>query len=102
MEQREKGSVPVVLLLDISSSVKGEAFSQMKEAFVSLIQGYANQPLVTHSIAVITFGKDVNIVQNFSDDYNTILHLLDDTVCEGPSQLGKALEVAINVFNTSN
>lgn len=39
MEQREKGSVPVVLLLDISNSVKGEAFSQMKEAFVSLIQG---------------------------------------------------------------
>ncbi|XP_052701637.1 uncharacterized protein LOC128178481 isoform X6 [Crassostrea angulata] len=100
MEQREKGSVPVVLLLDISNSVKGEAFSQMKEAFVSLIQGYANQPLVTHIIAVITFGRDVNIVQNFSDDYNTILHLLDDTVCEGPSQLGKALEVAINVFNT--
>ncbi|XP_052701633.1 uncharacterized protein LOC128178481 isoform X2 [Crassostrea angulata] len=85
MEQREKGSVPVVLLLDISNSVKGEAFSQMKEAFVSLIQGYANQPLVTHIIAVITFGRDVNIVQNFSDDYNTILHLLgENTGLIGP------------------
>lgn len=32
----------------------------------------------------------------------TVLPISDDTVCEGPSQLGKALEVAINVFNTSN
>ncbi|XP_065943342.1 uncharacterized protein [Magallana gigas] len=98
MEQRKYGSVPVVLLLDISNIVKGEAFSQMKEAFVSLIKGYANQPLVTHKVAVITFGREVNIVQNFSEDYNTILHLLDDTVCEGPSQFGKALELAMDVL----
>lgn len=39
MELRKNGFTPVVLLLDISNSVKGEAFSQMKEAFVSLIQG---------------------------------------------------------------
>eukprot|EP00105_Crassostrea_gigas_P045427 XP_019929575.1 PREDICTED: uncharacterized protein LOC105344991 [Crassostrea gigas] len=98
MEQRKYGSVPVVLLLDISNIVKGEAFSQMKEAFVSLIMGYANQPLVTHKVAVISFGREVNIVQNFSEDYNTILHLLDDTVCEGPSQFGKALELALDVL----
>ncbi|XP_052701639.1 uncharacterized protein LOC128178484 [Crassostrea angulata] len=98
MTQRKYGSVPVVLLLDISNIVKGEAFSQMKEAFVSLIKGYANQPLVTHKVAVITFGREVNIVQNFSEDYNTILHLLDDTVCEGPSLFGKALELAVDVL----
>lgn len=42
----------------------------------SYLLGYADQPVVNHRVAVITFGREVKIVQNFSNDYNAILHLL--------------------------
>lgn len=38
MERQIKG-VPVVFLLDTSKSMRGEGFAQMKEAFLSMIQG---------------------------------------------------------------
>lgn len=53
MEQRKYGSVPVVLLLDISNIVKGEAFSQMKEAFVSLIKGKSNVIICSCTVFII-------------------------------------------------
>lgn len=31
--------VPIVFVLDTSSSMRGEGFAQMKKAFVSIIQG---------------------------------------------------------------
>ncbi|XP_052696521.1 uncharacterized protein LOC128175139 isoform X1 [Crassostrea angulata] len=100
--ERRNNDVPVVFLLDTSSSVKGEGIAQIKEAFRSIIKGYADQPVVNHRVAVITFGREVKIVQNFSNDYNAILHLLDDIECEGPSPLGKALILAANDLFTGN
>lgn len=56
MEQRKYGSVPVVLLLDISKNiVKGEAFSQMKEAFVSLIKGKSNVIICSCTVFIIQY-----------------------------------------------
>lgn len=99
MERPIKG-VPVVFLLDTSRSMRGEGFAQMKEAFLSMIQGYANQSNVDHSVAVIGFGKETKIIQLYSNDFKSILHLLDDIVCEGPSQLRKAIELAVEVLFT--
>lgn len=55
MEQRKYGTVPVVLLLDISNIVKGEAFSQMKEAFVSLIKGKSNVIICSCTVFIIQY-----------------------------------------------
>nr|XP_034324483.1 uncharacterized protein LOC105344997 [Crassostrea gigas] len=99
MEGPIKG-VPIIFLLDTSRSMRGEGFAQMKEAFLSMIQGYANQSNVDHSVAVIGFGKETKILQLYSNDFKSILHLLDDIVCEGPSQLRKAMELAIEVLFT--
>lgn len=76
MELRKNGFTPVVLLLDISNSVKGEAFSQMKEAFVSLIQGnviffmYGIHNIsilefkIHHNLLSLVFFSDVNAYKN--------------------------------------
>lgn len=95
---RGQKRVPVVFVLDTSNSMRGEGFAQMKKAFVSIIQEYSNQPIVDHFVAVISFGTEIKVLQHYSNDYKAILHILDDILCKGPSQLGKALQLALSVF----
>lgn len=54
MEGPIKG-VPVIFLLDTSRSMRGEGFAQMKEAFLSMIQGqHLCLLIVCNDIIVIT------------------------------------------------
>nr|XP_022335016.1 uncharacterized protein LOC111131672 [Crassostrea virginica] len=96
---QRRGQGPCILfMLDTSSSMKGEGFVQMKEAFVAMIQGYANHPLQDHDVGVICFGRETEKIHYFSNDYDKILHLLDETVCAGPSPLMRALEFSIHIL----
>lgn len=40
--------------------------------------GYSDQPSVDHCVAVMSFGREIKVLQNFSNDYNTILHILGE------------------------
>lgn len=93
MERRIHGA-PVVFVLDTSNSMRGEGFVQMKKAFLSIIRGYSGQPSVDHCVAVISFGREIKVLQSFSNDYTATLHILDDIQCEGPSSFKEALEAA--------
>ncbi|XP_011451253.3 uncharacterized protein [Magallana gigas] len=86
--------VSVAFLLDTSSSMIGEGFEQMKKVFLSIIQEYSDEPSIDHCVAVISFGKEVQVLQKYSNDYSNMLHILDDIECEGPSSLKQALMAA--------
>lgn len=58
--------------------------------------GYSDQPSVDHCVAVIGFGRGINVLQNFSNDYNTILHIL------GENCFKKMYGLSINKYITSN
>lgn len=46
--------------------------------FINIIHilEYLNQPKVDHFVAVVSFGKDVKVLQHYSNDYKAILHIL--------------------------
>lgn len=87
--------VSVVFLLDTSSSMIGEGFAQMKKVFRSIIQGYSDDPSLDHCVAVISFGREIKVLQKYSNDYSKMLHILDDIVCEGPSSFKGALSASL-------
>ncbi len=58
---------PCVLLLDVSKSMRGEAIDSLNEGLVAFRNELIKDPLATRrvEIAMVTFGRDVKVMQNF-------------------------------------
>uniref|UniRef100_K1R088 Uncharacterized protein n=1 Tax=Magallana gigas TaxID=29159 RepID=K1R088_MAGGI len=63
---------------------------------------YSDEPSIDHCVAVISFGKEVQVLQKYSNDYSNMLHILDDIECEGPSSLKQALMAAYPFLRSGN
>eukprot|EP00105_Crassostrea_gigas_P045883 XP_019930031.1 PREDICTED: uncharacterized protein LOC105346155 [Crassostrea gigas] len=76
-----------VFILDTSSSLGKEGFTQMKEAFTSIIDEYAKHTDIDENVAVIVCGRETKLQRHFSNHYEDIKHCLDDIEFGGPSPL---------------
>ncbi|MBF0516032.1 MAG: VWA domain-containing protein [Nitrospirae bacterium] len=86
--------VGYVFLVDISKSLKPKQFEQMREAISGLIGNMARKDMA----AIITFGKDVKVVCDYTADKNELktkinaLRLVDDL-----TQLHRGLTKAVEL-----
>ncbi|XP_061168832.1 uncharacterized protein LOC133178086 [Saccostrea echinata] len=84
-----------LVILDTSESMNGKGFFEMKEAFLSIIEGYAVHPMLNEDVAVIQFGKDVKYLHYFSNDCDSLKTELDDVSCSGPSPMIEGFLLAV-------
>ncbi|XP_065943600.1 uncharacterized protein [Magallana gigas] len=87
-----------VFILDTSSSLGEEGFTQMKEAFISIINEYAKHPEIDENVAVIVCGRETKFIRYFSNHYEDIKHCLDDLNFGGPSNLTAAFYLSTGCF----
>jgi len=71
-EQTNEG-VAYVLLVDISKSLKSEQFAHMRTALKDWIQALTDKDRV----AIVTFGKEVKLIRNFTDDKESLQKTVD-------------------------
>ncbi|KAK3606234.1 hypothetical protein CHS0354_037908 [Potamilus streckersoni] len=88
-------SIDTVLCIDISSSMKGEAWGQAMDFAKNFVRGIkANPPInvgVQEKIALVTFGHMTKIHKHLTTDYDGILRLIDHLYPDGPSPMGPGL-----------
>lgn len=53
--------------------------------------GYSDEPSIDHCVAVISFGKEVQVLQKYSNDYSNMLHILGEKFC-------KMYGLSINIY----
>ncbi|KAL3866311.1 hypothetical protein ACJMK2_043618, partial [Sinanodonta woodiana] len=84
-------SIDTVLCIDISSSMKGEAWGQAMDFARNFVRGIkANPPInggVQEKIALVTFGHMTKIHKHLTIDYDGILRLIDHLYPDGPSPM---------------
>ncbi|KAL3866313.1 hypothetical protein ACJMK2_043620 [Sinanodonta woodiana] len=88
-------SIDTVLCIDISSSMKGEAWGQAMDFARNFVRGIkANPPInvsVQEKIALVTFGHMTQIHKHLTTDYDGILRLIDHLYPDGPSPMEPGL-----------
>lgn len=91
-------SVPasaVVMLLDISGSLRGEPFREMKKAVLTFISAMKTG----EEVAIVTFGDDVTIDLGFTDDRDALRKTLDTLKISGKiTVLHDAISQAVDLF----
>ncbi|XP_062603521.1 uncharacterized protein LOC134265301 isoform X2 [Saccostrea cucullata] len=92
----QQGEGPCVMFaLDTSGSMAGEAFQQMKAAFIDIIDEYAKRHM-DESVAVVTFGEEVKFRHYYSNNYQSLKRCLDDVVCRGASPIQAAITLCLS------
>ncbi|XP_061168822.1 uncharacterized protein LOC133178072 [Saccostrea echinata] len=80
--------VTTVFLLDTSASMAGEGLQQMKIAFKDIINEFSkHSSSVPENVSVVTFGKEVKVLQYYSNNYTMLANCVDDLQCGGGSPL---------------
>nr|XP_022329953.1 uncharacterized protein LOC111128566 [Crassostrea virginica] len=87
--------VTTVFLLDTSDSMCGEGLEQMKSAFKDIVNEFSLHPNISENVMVITFGRDVKVLQYYSTDYKEIVKCVDNLTCEGGSPLRRGIELCL-------
>ena len=88
---------PVILLLDTSSSMSGEAITELNQG-VKIFQASVMEDELASlrvEIAVITFNSEIKVVQNFVTVDNFIPKKLE---ASGEARMGKAIEKALELL----
>lgn len=44
--------------------------------------GYSDDPSIDHCVAVISFGREIKVLQKYSNDYSKMLHILGEKSCK--------------------
>ncbi|XP_062603204.1 uncharacterized protein LOC134264974 isoform X1 [Saccostrea cucullata] len=92
----QQGKGPCVMFaLDTSGSMAGEAFQQMKTAFIDIIDEYAKNRM-DETVAVVTFGEEVKFCHYYSNNYQSLKRCLDDVVCRGASPIQAAITLCLS------
>lgn len=79
-----------IFILDTSSSLREQGFAQMKNAFTSIIDEYANHPDIDENVAVIICGRQTKFLSYYSNHYGELKRALDNVEFGGPSPLTAA------------
>jgi uncharacterized protein YegL len=90
----EPRSLPIVLLLDVSGSMRGGKIDSLNQAVRDMVDDFKDESSeVDFVIAVITFGASITCLYNPS--YKKVAEIQwDDLVAGGQTPLGKALQMA--------
>ncbi|XP_061168837.1 uncharacterized protein LOC133178091 [Saccostrea echinata] len=84
-----------VFILDMSESMEGEGFRQMKETFIDIMQEYEALNL-DDNIAVIGFGDEIRFLHYYSNNYHSIKNCLENIDCKGPSPLEAGILLSLS------
>ncbi|XP_062596397.1 uncharacterized protein LOC134257816 [Saccostrea cucullata] len=84
-----------VFILDMSESMKGEGFRQMKEIFIDIMQEYEDLHL-DDNIAVIGFEEETKFLHYYSNNYYSIKKCLDNIDCKGPSPMEAGILLSLS------
>jgi outer membrane protein OmpA-like peptidoglycan-associated protein/WD40 repeat protein/Mg-chelatase subunit ChlD len=84
---REGSPVSVVLMFDISSSMKNERIDLAKEAAMGFLKNF---PLETSEIAIASFSDDVSINCDFTQDFNRLKDAINNLAPDGGTNYSKA------------
>lgn len=83
-------SLAVVLVVDVSGSMKGEPLEQARRAATDFVDGLSPQD----TVAVLTFSDSVSLVQDFTSDKDAVKLGLDRLQAEGNTALYQAAREA--------
>ena len=83
-------SLAVVLVVDVSGSMKGEPLAQARTAANEFVSGLSPQD----TVAVLTFSDSVSLVQDFTSDKGALTLALDRLQAEGNTALYQAASEA--------
>ena len=88
--------MPVVLLLDVSSSMEGDKIDNLYAATVKMIETFADESKkeIPYKVAIITFGASVDYHTPYSDATKDLARNLTHFVADGMTPLGTALQMA--------
>lgn len=92
---QEPKALPVILLLDVSSSMSGAKINCLYDATINMIESFANQILkeTTINICIITFGSEVKIHTNYTSVSILKSNILSKFIANGNTPLGQALKL---------
>lgn len=88
--------MPVVLLLDVSSSMEGDKINNLYIATVKMIETFAEQSKkeIPYKVAIITFGASVDYHTPYTDATKDLANNLSRFYANGMTPLGTALRMA--------
>nr|XP_022329954.1 uncharacterized protein LOC111128567 [Crassostrea virginica] len=76
--------------------MSGTALQQMKTAFKDIINEFSQHPSIAENVMVITFGREVRVIQYYSNDHRTISKCVDELDCEGGSPLEAGVVLSLS------
>lgn len=88
--------LPVVLLLDVSSSMSGNKIESLYNSTVAMIKSFDEQKIreVQIQLSIITFGKDIKLHTPFTAVENLVEVPLEKFIANGMTPLGMTLNMA--------
>ncbi|XP_048734908.2 uncharacterized protein LOC125650560 isoform X1 [Ostrea edulis] len=98
--QRGRGSC-VLFILDVSESMRGRAFREMKTAVMDILDEFTqHRPRLDENVSVIVFGQETKFLHYYSNQYAAIKQSIEELECSGPSPLTAAFMLALGgLFN---
>ncbi|XP_048737058.1 uncharacterized protein LOC130046250 isoform X1 [Ostrea edulis] len=84
-----------VFILDTSSSLGEDGFTQMKDVFKTILDEYACYPDIDENVCVIVCGKNTRFQHYYSNQYSDIKNCIDDVDFGGLSPLTAAFFLSI-------
>ncbi|XP_056021555.1 uncharacterized protein LOC125649345 isoform X2 [Ostrea edulis] len=98
-QQYQAGRGPcVIFILDTSTSIRGQGFRELKQAFTSIIYESSQHPDIDENIAVIVCGQRTQFHRLYSNRYNEIMHCIDEIECKGTSPLAAGMWLSIGAL----
>ncbi|XP_071117144.1 uncharacterized protein [Haliotis cracherodii] len=91
-------SATTILCLDVSESVGGDGFEELKEiahSFIDGIESMAERYGLEENLGVVAVGGDATVVQDITNDYGSVRDTIDNLVPGGPSPLFAGLVVSV-------
>lgn len=91
-------SLDVVLTLDVSGSMEGDALAQAKVAAIQFV----DQLPGTARVAVLAFGSDTELVSNFTTDRDASRDAINGLDLAGETALNDAIVSSVELVNASD
>ncbi|XP_056022225.1 uncharacterized protein LOC130046472 isoform X2 [Ostrea edulis] len=93
--QRGRGSC-VLFILDVSESMRGTAFKEMKTAVMDILDEFVqHRQRLDENVSVIVCGQETKFLHYYSNQYAAIKQSIDELECSGPSPLTAAFLLAL-------
>jgi tight adherence protein B len=93
----EQQGLGIVLAIDASGSMRGQLIERVLEA----AQGFIDAKLVDDQIAIVTFNRDVQVIQDFTSDKGVLTRALDKVALAAETSLYDGIVRSAALFRES-